>query len=120
MRDKVVSAITWTAIVGLGIADAEGFQPARYIAGALGLVWLVCIAVPWLWSERPPPWRRPATTARPPASWSLFGLASLAVMLIGSVLISDERKPTLAIILAIVGAAGLFAFSWMAKREQQR
>jgi hypothetical protein len=41
-------------------------------------------------------------------------------MLVGSVLISDERKPTLALILTIVGALGLLAFSWIAKRHQQR
>jgi hypothetical protein len=58
MRGTVVSAITWAAIIGLGIADAEGFQPARYIAAVLGLVWLACVAVPWIVSELPPPWRR--------------------------------------------------------------
>jgi hypothetical protein len=120
MRDKVVSAITWTAIIGLGIADADGFRPAKYIVGVLTLIWLACVAVPWLWSERPPPWRKPALTAWPPARWALLGLASLAVMLVGCVLVSGERKPTLAIVLTIVGATGLFAFSWIAKREQQR
>jgi hypothetical protein len=120
MRSRVVSAITWAAIAGLTFANAEGYAPARFIAGILVLVWLVCVAVPWLWRERPPPWGRPAVHGRPPARWSLFGLASLAVMLAGSILTSDERKATLAIILTVLGAAGLFAFSWLVRREKQR
>jgi hypothetical protein len=120
MRSRVVSAITWAAIAGLTFANAEGYAPARFIAGILVLVWLVCVAVPWLWRERPPPWGRPAVHGHSSARWSLFGLASLAVMLVGSVLASDERKPTLAIVLSIVGAAGLFAFSWLVRREKQR
>ncbi len=57
---------------------------------------------------------------RPPAPWPFFGLASLAAMLAGSILISDERKPTLALVLTIVGTAGLLAFSWAGKRHRQR
>lgn len=58
VRDRMASAIVWVVIVGLGIADAEGFPPARYIAGVLTLIWLACVAVPWIISELPPPWRR--------------------------------------------------------------
>ena len=120
MRDRVVSAITWAAIAGLTYANAEGFGPARFIVGILVLVWLVGVAVPWLWRERPSPWGRPAVHARPSTRWSLFGLTSLAVMLVGGVLTSDERNATLAIVLSIVGAAGVFAFSWLVRREKQR
>jgi hypothetical protein len=58
MRDKVVSAVTWAVIIGLGIADAEGLGWARAIAGVLFLIWLCCVALPWLWSELPRPRRR--------------------------------------------------------------
>jgi hypothetical protein len=51
MRDKVVSTVTWVAIIGLGIGDAEGFGPARIIAGVLFVIWFACVAVPWLVAE---------------------------------------------------------------------
>lgn len=56
---------------------------------------------------------------RPPARWAIFGLTSLALTLVGSVLISDDGKPTLAIILVLVGAAGLLAFSLVPKRYRR-
>jgi len=58
MRDKTISAITWTVIIGLGIAAGLGVGWAKAIGAVLLLVWLFAVALPWLWSERPPPWRR--------------------------------------------------------------
>jgi hypothetical protein len=58
MREKAVSAITWAAIIGLGTADAEGVSSARYLVALLVVLWLVLVAVPWIFSELPPPWRR--------------------------------------------------------------
>jgi hypothetical protein len=48
-RDKIITAITWTAIIGLGIADGAEWEPAKIIAGLLFLVWLILCAIPWLW-----------------------------------------------------------------------
>lgn len=47
-RDKIVTAITWTAIIGLGIADGAEWEPAKIIAGLCFLVWFVFCAIPWV------------------------------------------------------------------------
>jgi hypothetical protein len=47
MRGKAVSAVTWIAIIGLGIADADGWKPARILAFIGLLLWLVFVAIPW-------------------------------------------------------------------------
>jgi hypothetical protein len=58
VREKVLSAITWSAIIGLAIADAEGVAGARYVVAALVVLWLASVATPWIVRELPPPWRR--------------------------------------------------------------
>jgi hypothetical protein len=58
MRDKLVSAITWAAIICFAIAAAEGVAAARYIAAVLAVLWLVFVAAPWTLSEMPSPRRR--------------------------------------------------------------
>jgi hypothetical protein len=57
---------------------------------------------------------------RPPARFSVVGIASLALLLTGSVLTANESKPTVALILSVVGALGMFACAWIIKRHQNQ
>jgi hypothetical protein len=48
MRDRTARALTWAAIIGLGVADGAGWPPAKIIAGVIFLLWLIFCAIPWV------------------------------------------------------------------------
>jgi ABC-type iron transport system FetAB permease component len=59
-------------------------------------------------------------TGRPPARFYLVGLTSLALLLVGFVLTVSESASTLAAVLDVLGALGMFACAWIIKRHQSR
>lgn len=57
---------------------------------------------------------------RPPARFYLIGLSSLALLVVGFVLTATESASTLAAVLDVLGALGMFAAALTIKRHQGR
>jgi|NGEPerStandDraft_6_1074524.scaffolds.fasta_scaffold19277_2 uncharacterized membrane protein YqjE len=57
---------------------------------------------------------------RPPARFYVVGFASLALLIVGLVLTATETIATIAPILSLLGALGMFACWWMLRRQQER
>jgi ABC-type iron transport system FetAB permease component len=57
---------------------------------------------------------------RPPAHFYLIGLTSLSLLVVGFVLTASESDSTLAAVLGILGALGMFASALIIKRHQRR
>ena len=55
---------------------------------------------------------------RPSTRLYLVGIASLVALCVGLVLTAGESHRTLALLLSVAGALGMFACSWMLRRRQ--
>jgi uncharacterized membrane protein YqjE len=57
---------------------------------------------------------------RPPARFFAFGFSSLALLVVGLVLTATETIPTIAPVVSLLGALGMFACWWILRRQQER
>jgi hypothetical protein len=57
---------------------------------------------------------------RPPARFYVVGLSSLALLVVGLVLTATETIPTIAPVVSLFGALGMFACWWMLRHQQER